>query len=82
MPERRLFQTVVSVFALFAILPWLAGGLLIVCVTVIVLEGGKQPAPLSVIAFFLLCDLAWVAITVGVPVMLLRRRRVRQVGDQ
>ncbi len=81
MPARRLFQTGVSVFALFALLPWLAGGLLIVCVTVIVIEGGKQPAPSSVVAFFLLCDLTWLAITVGVPVMLLRRRRARQPSD-
>lgn len=60
-----------------AIVPgWLIGGVLLMAITAVVLEA--RPTPWAAGLLFVAIDLAWVAATVAIIRIVMRKRRSRQ----
>ena len=74
---RRGMLVVGSFWLAIAVVPgWLIGGALIVGVTAVVLEA--RPTPWAAVAVLVALDLAWVAATIGIVVLVVRRKRRAQ----
>ena len=74
---RRVMIVLGSFWLATVIVPaWLIGGFLLMAITAVVLEA--RPTPWAAGLLFVAFDLAWVAATVAIIRLVIRKRRARQ----